>query len=123
VVEVLDQAKAARGAPEYIRMDNGPELVANAIRDWCRLSGTWHPLHRAGPPLGEPIVESFNARRRDELFNREIFHSVFEAKVLYFDWCDVDNNFRPPRSIGYLAPAMFAALLLGQLPKPELQTR
>jgi putative transposase len=37
VVEVLDQAKAVRGAPEYIRMDNGPELIANAIRDWCRL--------------------------------------------------------------------------------------
>src|SRR5712691_9664806 len=28
------------------------------------------------------IVESFNARLRDELFNREIFHSVFEARVL-----------------------------------------
>src|SRR2546428_10764541 len=34
VVDVLDQAKAKRGAPEYIRMDNGPELAANAIRDW-----------------------------------------------------------------------------------------
>jgi hypothetical protein len=37
VVDVLDQAKAKRGAPECIRMDNGPELIANAIRDtWVR---------------------------------------------------------------------------------------
>ncbi len=41
----------------------------------------------------------------------------------YFDWCDVYNNFRPHSSLGYLAPAMFAALLLGKLPSPELQTR
>ncbi len=68
-------------------------------------------------------MESFNARLCDELFNRETFHSVFEAKVLYFDWCDVYNNFRPHSSIGYLAPAMFAALLLGRLPTPDLPTR
>jgi len=49
--------------------------------------------------------------------------TILEAKVLYFDWCDVYNNFRPHSSLGYLAPAMFAALLLGQLPSPELQTR
>jgi putative transposase len=40
VVEVLEQAKIERGVPECIRMDNGPELIASAIRDWCRLSGT-----------------------------------------------------------------------------------
>ena len=119
VVEVLDQAKAQRGAPECIRMDNGPELIASAIRDWCRLSGTGTIYIEPGSPWENPFVESFNARLRDQLFNREIFHSVFQAKVLYFDWCDVYNNFRPHSSIGYLAPAMFAALLLGQLPSPD----
>jgi putative transposase len=95
VVEVLDQAKAKRGAPECIRMDNGPELIASAIRDWCRLSGTDTIYIEPGSSWENPFVESFNAGLRDELFNREIFHSVFEAKVLYFDWCDVYNNFRP----------------------------
>ncbi|MHB8613808.1 MAG: IS3 family transposase [Candidatus Dormibacteraceae bacterium] len=123
VVDVLDQAKAERGAPECIRMDNGPELIASAIRDWCRLSGTGTIYIEPGSPWENPFVESFNARLRDELFNREIFHSVFEARVLYFDWCDVYNNFRPHSSLGYLAPAMFAALLLGKLPTPELATR
>jgi len=123
VVEVLDQAKAEPGAPECIRMDNGPELIASAIRDWCRLSGTGTIYIEPGSPWENPFVESFNARLRDELFNREIFHSVFEAKVLYFDWCDVYNNFRPHSSIGYLAPAMYAALLLRQPSSPALQPR
>ena len=33
----LDRIVAVRGtAPGYIRCDNGPELTANALRDWCR---------------------------------------------------------------------------------------
>jgi len=41
-----------------------------------------------GSPWENPFVESFNSRARDELFSREIFHSVLEGRVMYFDWCD-----------------------------------
>jgi putative transposase len=54
-VVVLESLVGAKGrAPEFIRMDNGPELTANARRDWCRF---WirQRLHRAGEPMGEPI--------------------------------------------------------------------
>jgi transposase InsO family protein len=37
---VLDQIVRERGAgPELVRMDNGPEMTANALREWCRFSG------------------------------------------------------------------------------------
>ncbi len=36
-VAVLDRIVAARGThPVFIRCDNGPELTAHALRDWCR---------------------------------------------------------------------------------------
>ena len=36
-VNALDRIVADRGAsPAFIRCDNGPELTANALRDWCR---------------------------------------------------------------------------------------
>ena len=55
-VAVLESIVAQRGtAPEFLRMDNGPELTANALRDWCRFSFAGHRLHRAGQPLGEPV--------------------------------------------------------------------
>ncbi len=39
-VAVLDRLTRERGtAPEHIRCDNGPELTANALKDWCRFSG------------------------------------------------------------------------------------
>jgi transposase InsO family protein len=40
LVHVLDALVADRGAPAYLRMDNGPELIAWALRDWCRLRQT-----------------------------------------------------------------------------------
>jgi transposase InsO family protein len=40
LVEVLAGLVAGRGAPEHLRMDNGPELLAWALWDYCRLSGT-----------------------------------------------------------------------------------
>ena len=40
-VRVLDQIVAERGRrPELVRMDNGPEMTANALRDWCRFGGS-----------------------------------------------------------------------------------
>jgi putative transposase len=50
-VAVLDRLIAARGrAPEYIRADNGPELTANALRDWCRFSGAASAYIEPGSP-------------------------------------------------------------------------
>jgi putative transposase len=54
-------------------------------------------------------VESFNGRLRDELFAREVFDSVKEARILFDDWGDIYNRHRPHSALGYLAPAVFAA--------------
>jgi len=34
VIAVLAYLFAVRGAPQYLRSDNGPEFIARAIRDW-----------------------------------------------------------------------------------------
>lgn len=39
VVRVLATAVAERGAPAYIRSDNGPEFVAKAVREWIASQG------------------------------------------------------------------------------------
>jgi putative transposase len=67
-VATLDRivAKRTRG-PEFIRCDHGPELTANALRDWCRFSGAGASYIEPGSPWENPYVESFNGRFRDEL--------------------------------------------------------
>ena len=37
VVDTISALVAVRGAPVHLRMDNGPEMIAWALRDYCRL--------------------------------------------------------------------------------------
>jgi putative transposase len=50
LVNVLDDLVADRGAPGHLRADNGPELIAWALREWCRLSGAQTCYIEPGSP-------------------------------------------------------------------------
>jgi putative transposase len=49
-VAVLDKIAASRGFPEFVCCDNGPELTASALRDWCRFTGTGTSYTGPGSP-------------------------------------------------------------------------
>lgn len=108
VVTVLEQLVSRRGAPGHLRMDNGPELIAWALRDWCRLSGAGTIYIEPGSPWENPYVESFNGRARDELLNVEEFGSLIEAQVLIEGWRQEYNTYRPHSALGGLTPAEYA---------------
>ena len=109
-VAVLDRLVAARGrTPEHVRCDNGPELTANALRDWCRFSRTGGSYIEPGSPWQNPYVESFGSRVRDELLGGELFATLAEAQVLVEDWRVDYNDRRPHSALGMMAPARFAA--------------
>ena len=114
----LDRIVAVRGtAPGYIRCDNGPELTANALRDWCRFSGTGSSYIEPGAPWENPYIESFNGRLRDEFLAIEQFDSLLEAQVLIEDWRIEYNTKRPHSSLGWLAPAAYAERWGAQQPR------
>lgn len=53
--------------PKYIRMDNGPEMIAWTLRDHCRTAGVRTSYINPASPWQNPIVESFNGRVRGQL--------------------------------------------------------
>lgn len=108
-VAVLDQLAGARGAPGHIRCDNGPELTAHALQDWCRLRSTVTGYIEPGAPWQNPFVESFNARVRDELLNAEEFSCLTEARMLAADWRTDYNHHHPHSALGMQPAALFAA--------------
>jgi transposase InsO family protein len=97
-----------RQRSKHLRMDNGPELIAWALRDWCRLNGTGTVYIEPGSPWENPYVESFNGRVRDELLNVEEFGSLTEAQVLVEAWRTEYNNYRPHSALDGLTPAEYA---------------
>ncbi len=109
VVQALERLVAERGAPEFLRMDNGPEMTAHALSDWCRLSNTGTVFIDPGSPWQNPFVESFHSRVRDELLDIEEFSCLAEARVVIGDWQEDYNQRRPHSSLGMLTPATFAA--------------
>lgn len=54
-------------------------------------------------------VESFNGRFRHECLNANWFVTLQDAKEKIEAWRCEYNNERPHSSVGYLAPAVFAA--------------
>ena len=108
VVGVLDRLAQQRGAPTYVRFDDGPEFVAQAINDWCRFNGAGSLFIDPGSPWQNAWIESFNGRLRDELLNSWHFDSLLEARVIIDDWrCDYNAN-RPHSAHGELTPTEFA---------------
>ena len=109
-VAILDRLAAQRGtAPRHVRCDNGPELTANALRDWCRFSATGSAYIEPGSPWQNPYVESFGSRIRDELLSVELFSCLTEAQVLIEDWRIDYNHRRPHSALHMMTPAAFAA--------------
>jgi putative transposase len=108
-VATLERLVALRGrAPGHIRCDNGPELTANALRDWCRFSKAASAYIEPGSPWQNPYVESFGSRVRDELLGVELFSCLAEAKVMVKDWREDYNERRPHSALGMVAPTRFA---------------
>jgi putative transposase len=48
VIEVLSRLVSARGAPRYMRSDNGPEFVSHAILKWIAESNIQTALNDPG---------------------------------------------------------------------------
>ena len=108
-VAVLGRLAAERGSPAHIRCDNGPELTAAVLREWCRHGSTGTAYIEPGSPWQNPYVESFNSRLRDELLNTEVFTCLDEARVLAADWRTDYNANHPHSALGMMSPARFAA--------------
>lgn len=63
-----------------------------------------------GNPWENGYIESFKGKLRDEVLNREVFDTLWEAKVLVERWRREYNHTRPHSSLGYIPPAPEAVL-------------
>ncbi len=121
VIEVLSRLVSERGAPSYMRSDNGPEFVSQAILKWILDSKIGSALIDPGKPWQNGTDESFNGRLRDECLNLEWFRNRLEARVLIENWRRHYNQVRPHSSLGYRTPIEFHHNHLSSNQRADLQ--
>jgi transposase InsO family protein len=118
VIDVLTDMFILRGPPAFIRSDNGPEFVAEAVREWIAAVGARTAYIVPGSPWENGYCESFNARFRDELLNGEIFYTLKEAQIIIEKWRKHYNTVRPHSALGYRPPALETIIPLQ--PRPSM---
>ncbi len=113
----LEKTLIDRGrAPEFIRCDNGPELTAHALVDWCKTAGVGTHYIGPGSPWQNAWIESSNSKLRDEYLAVEEYSSLLEAQIVIADWRRDYNEYRPHSALRMLTPTEFAA----RQPQPAL---
>jgi putative transposase len=117
VIEVLSRLVSERGAPKFLRSDNGPEFVSRKLLGWIVAQNIGIALIEPGKPWQNGVGESFNGKFRDECLSLEWFRSRAEAKVVIESWRRHYNEVRPHSSLGYRTPAAFARQAATAVPR------
>lgn len=96
--------KEARGLPEMIRTDNGPEFISFKLDAWCRDNNIELIFIQPGKPMQNAYVERCNRSIREDLLNVYLFKTIAEVNQKAQEW---RLNFIENRShiaLGYKSP-------------------
>lgn len=118
LTRVLNELVTVYGTPQAIRLDNGPEMTADAFTDWAKARGIELRFIQPGKPNQNAFIERFNKSFRDEVLNANLFNSLSEAQAAADDWIVDYNHYRCHDALGRVPPAQF----LPRAFQPEVST-
>jgi putative transposase len=107
VIRELDQLIAWRGCPRKIRVDNGPEFIADTLSVWAQSRDIEIKFIEKGKPYQNGYMERFNRSFREEVLDAYCFTRIREAQTMAHAWMWIYNNQRPHSSLGYKPPVAF----------------
>jgi putative transposase len=108
VIRALDELLEVRGAPRRLRLDNGPEFISAALKQWAKQRGVELVHIQPGKPTQNAYIERFNKTYRTEVLDCYVFTSLSEVRCMTEDWRYRYNHHRPHRALGGLPPVPFA---------------
>jgi putative transposase len=104
VIRSLEQIIEWRGKPGAIRLDNGPENIAQSLVDWANGKRITLIYIQPGKPTQNAYIERYNRTVRHEWLDMHLFDSVEQAQQLATEWLWLYNNERPNMAIGGVPP-------------------
>lgn len=111
VTRVLEQLIEARGVPENVRSDNGPEFTSRRMLGWAEERKINLVHIQPGRPMQNGHVESFHGRLRDECLNANWFRTMNDVRRTLDNWRHEYNCERPHSALAYRTPDEFRRIL------------
>ena len=111
VIRVLEQVVTWRGQPQAVRLDNGPELIAERFMTWCAERGIELRYIQPGKPDQNAFIERFNRTYRTEVLNAYVFESLDQVREISAEWLQRYNEERPHEALAGLPPATLTSPL------------
>lgn len=108
VTRVLDQVVDSRGKPDRIRVDNGPEFISHAFKQWCARNQIKIQFIQPGKPTQNGYIERFNRSYRGGVLDAYLFDSMQQVRQLSEVWRMDYNCQRPHDALGKIAPIVYA---------------
>ena len=107
VVRLLTQLVECHGAPQRLRVDNGPELLSQAWQEWCRSQDVVLEWIQPAGPIQNAYIERFNGSFRRELLNGYLFATLQQVREHCRLWQYDYNHLRPHQALNFMTPTEF----------------
>jgi putative transposase len=107
VVKELSRLVLERGKPSCIRVDNGPEFIAEIMQQWCRDNEIKLHFIQPGKPTQNAYIERFNRSFRSEVLDAYYFDDLNQVRILCEIFMNDYNEHRPHESLGHLSPKQY----------------
>lgn len=108
VKEALYELIRERGAPEFVRSDNGSEFTAKLVQEALKEIGSESAFIAPGSPWQNGKNERFNGIVSQELLSKELWGNLLEVRVISKQWLTTYNKIRPHGSLGMMTPDAYA---------------
>lgn len=96
----------SKGAPRYLRSDNGGEFISRLLAVFLFESKSESRFIDPGSPWQNGFVESFHSTLRRDHLDVEVFHNLADAQIKSAVYRRYYNEVRPHSSLGYRPPAV-----------------
>jgi putative transposase len=107
VISIIERLAKENKKPLAIRVDNGPEFIAEVLNKWCEDNAINLQFIQPGRPMQNGFVERFNRSYRQDVLDANLFANLTEVKMRSDEFEEDYNFHRPHEALGDLAPVEY----------------